>query len=46
MRPAGDAYSREAAIAEARAFLTDRPYIPREEAQRTLVTHRRWKRAR
>jgi hypothetical protein len=29
LRPAGDAYPRDAAIAEARAFLADRPYIPR-----------------
>jgi hypothetical protein len=40
--PAGDAYSREAAVAEARAFLADRAYVPRDEAQRTLAEHRRW----
>ncbi len=40
--PAADAYSRADAIAEARAFLTDRPYVSAGEAQRTLTTHRRW----
>ncbi len=40
--PAAAAYSREAAIAEARAFLADRPYLSAAEAQRTLATYRRW----
>jgi len=40
--PAADAYSRDAAIAEARAFLADRPYVSADEAQRTLTIHRRW----
>ncbi len=40
--PAGDAYSRESAMAEAREFLADRPYLSAHEAQRTLATHRRW----
>jgi GT2 family glycosyltransferase len=40
--PPGDAYSRDAAIAEARAFLAGRPYLRASEAQRTLTTHRRW----
>ncbi len=40
--PAARAYSREAAVAEARAFLAERPYLSAAEAQRTLVTHRRW----
>ncbi|MFI5005771.1 MAG: hypothetical protein ACHQE6_12250, partial [Solirubrobacterales bacterium] len=40
--PAGDAYSREAAIAEARALLAERPYLRAREAQTTLRTHRRW----
>lgn len=40
--PAASSYSRERAIAEARAFLADRPYIRAEEAKRTLTTHRRW----
>jgi GT2 family glycosyltransferase len=40
--PPADAYPRDAAIAEARAFLEDRPYVSREEAQRTLAVHRGW----
>jgi GT2 family glycosyltransferase len=38
--PAADAYSREAAVAEARAFLAERPYLSASEAQQTLATHR------
>jgi hypothetical protein len=38
--PTADAYPREEAIAEARAFLATRPYLPRDEADRTLRTHR------
>ncbi|HEY5342164.1 MAG TPA: glycosyltransferase family A protein [Solirubrobacteraceae bacterium] len=41
--PAASAYSREAALFEARAFLAQRPYLPACEIQRTLVTHRRWR---
>jgi GT2 family glycosyltransferase len=40
--PAGDAYSRRAAVAEAHALLAERPYVKAREAQTTLVTHRRW----
>jgi GT2 family glycosyltransferase len=40
--PAGAAYSREAAVAEARGFLREHRYLPAAELQRTLVTHRRW----
>jgi GT2 family glycosyltransferase len=40
--PAAQAYSREAAVAEARTFLSERPYLSAADAQRTLVTHRRW----
>lgn len=40
--PAAQAYSRQQTIAEARAFLAERPYLPAREAQRTLVVHRRW----
>jgi hypothetical protein len=36
--PAAAAYSRTGAEAEARAFLADRPYLPRHEANRTLRT--------
>jgi GT2 family glycosyltransferase len=32
LAPVAGGYSREAAVAEARAFLTDRPYVTREEA--------------
>jgi hypothetical protein len=39
--PAAGAYSREAAIAEARAFLAEHEYVSAREAQRTLATHRR-----
>jgi hypothetical protein len=39
--PAAGAYSREAAIAEARAFLAEHAYVSAREAQRTLTTHRR-----
>lgn len=40
--PAAEAYSRSQTIAEARAFLLERPYLPAVEAQRTLAVHRRW----
>jgi hypothetical protein len=40
--PAAEAYSREAALAEARAFLAERPYVSGDDAGRTLTTHRRW----
>ena len=40
--PAGDAYPRAAAVAEARALLAKRPHLKATEAQTTLVTHRRW----
>jgi GT2 family glycosyltransferase len=39
--PVAAAYRTEEAIAEARAFLADRPYLPRSESQRTLAVHRR-----
>jgi GT2 family glycosyltransferase len=39
--PAAAAYSREAAVAEAREFLERNPYLPASELQRTLVVHRR-----
>jgi len=37
--PVASGYSREAAAAEAREFLRDRPYVPAAEAQRTLAAH-------
>ena len=40
--PAASAYSREASLAEARAFLAERPYLPASEIQRTLNSHRHW----
>jgi len=40
--PAGAAYDRDAAIAEARSFLAGRPYLNAGEAGRTLTTHRSW----
>jgi len=40
--PAASAYSRETALAEARAFLAERPYLPADEIQRTLNSHRHW----
>jgi hypothetical protein len=42
--PAASTYSREQAIAEARAFLAgaEHPHLSAAEAQATLATHRRW----
>ena len=40
--PVAAGYGREAAVAEARAFLADRPYVSAPEAERTLRTHRSW----
>jgi GT2 family glycosyltransferase len=37
--PAGSAYARDAAVAEAQAFLEGRPYVRRDEV-RTLAVHR------
>jgi len=42
LAPAAAAYPREQAIAEARSFLAERPYLSAREAGRTLATHRRW----
>jgi hypothetical protein len=39
--PVGSVYSSEAAIAEAREFLSTRPYLSSAAARETLVTHRR-----
>ena len=38
---AASAYSREAAVAQARGFLAEHPYLPVAESQRTLAVHRR-----
>jgi GT2 family glycosyltransferase len=40
--PAAGAYSRASAIAEARGFLAERPYLNAGEAQLTIQTHRAW----
>ncbi len=40
--PAGTAYPRAAAVAEARTLLAERPYLKAAEAQTTLVTYRHW----
>jgi GT2 family glycosyltransferase len=40
--PAAAAYPRAEAVAEARAFLAERPYLRADEADRTLLTHRHW----
>jgi GT2 family glycosyltransferase len=39
--PAASTYSRAEAVAEARAFLAERPYLPASELRRTLAIHRR-----
>ena len=39
--PVASGYSHEAAVAEAREFLRDKPYVPAREAQRTLAAHSR-----
>lgn len=41
-RPVASAYAAEDAVAEARAFLAERPYVPAAEAARTLVAHSSW----
>ena len=43
LRRIAASYDRGAALDEARAFLTGRPYTPAAEAQRTVVTHRHWR---
>jgi hypothetical protein len=43
LRPVAASYGHAVAIAEARAFLGDRPYVKASEAQRTLVEHRSWR---
>ena len=42
VRPIATGYGAQAAVEEARAFLADHPYLPREESQRTLAVHDRW----
>ncbi len=43
LRRIAASYDRAAAIAEARQFLADKPYVTAAVAQRTLVAHRSWK---
>jgi GT2 family glycosyltransferase len=40
--PAAADYARADAVAEARSFLAERPYVSADEAQRTVTTHRSW----
>jgi hypothetical protein len=40
LRPIASTYPRDAAIAEAEAFLDGRAYVTRTEASETLVEHR------
>ena len=42
LRLIASSYDRSDAIAEARAFLQDKPYTRAVDAQRTLATHRSW----
>jgi hypothetical protein len=39
--PVASGYAHEEAVAAAREFLRDRPYLPADEAQRTLAEHAR-----
>ncbi len=43
LRLIASSYDRRDAVAEARAFLSTRPYTPATEAQRTVAVHRTWK---
>jgi hypothetical protein len=43
LRRIAASYDRGAALAEARAFLAERPYTTAAEAQRTVATHRPWR---
>ena len=41
LAPAASGYGREQAVAAAREFLAEHPYLPVRESQRTLAVHRR-----
>jgi hypothetical protein len=41
-RPVAGDYPRDAAVQEARAFLANRPYIRRDQAQETVQAHTGW----
>jgi hypothetical protein len=43
LRRIASSYDPADAIAESRRFLAERPYTPAPQANRTLVTHRRWR---
>lgn len=43
LRRIAASYAREDAMAETRSFLSERPYTPATEAQRTLAAHRSWR---
>jgi hypothetical protein len=43
LRPIATSYDRAPAIAEARDFLSGRPYTPASQAQRALAEHRGWR---
>jgi CTP:molybdopterin cytidylyltransferase MocA len=42
LRRTGSGYAHADAVAEARAFLADRPYVTRADAERVLATYRSW----
>ena len=42
LRPIAGAYSRDDALAEAREFLAERPYMPAAQSARTVRTYRAW----
>jgi Glycosyltransferase like family 2 len=44
MRRTGSGYAHADAVAEARAFLEERPYVTRADAGRVLATYRSWQR--
>jgi GT2 family glycosyltransferase len=43
VRKVASTYDRSEAIEEARRFLSERPYVTGEQAQRTLAVHRSWR---
>jgi hypothetical protein len=43
LRRIASSYSREAAVAEAREFLADRPFTAARDARRPLAVHRDWR---
>jgi hypothetical protein len=43
IRQIATGYGRDEAVAEARSFLTGRPYVPREQALQSVTEHRNWR---